>query len=124
MDIKVSNLGKTWIFDLDGTIVKHNGYKIDGVDTLLEGVKNFFENTITDDDMIIFVTSRKIEYKEITEKFLIDNNIRFDYIIYEAPYGERIIVNDSKPSGLVTSIAISTIRDKFMDTNIVIDDSL
>lgn len=124
MDIKVSNLGKTWIFDLDGTIVKHNGYKIDGVDTLLEGVKNFFENTITDDDMIIFVTSRKIEYKEITEKFLIDNNIRFDYIIYEAPYGERIIVNDSKPSGLVTSIAIPTIRDKFMDTNIVIDDSL
>ena len=124
MDIKVSNLGKTWIFDLDGTIVKHNGYKIDGVDTLLEGVKNFFENTISDDDMIIFVTSRKIEYKEITEKFLIDNNIRFDHIIYEAPYGERIIVNDSKPSGLVTSIAIPTIRDKFMDTNIVIDDSL
>ena len=124
MDIKVSNLGKTWIFDLDGTIVKHNGYKIDGVDTLLEGVKNFFENTISDDDMIIFVTSRKIEYKEITEKFLIDNNIRFDYIIFEAPYGERIIVNDSKPSGLVTAISIPTIRDSFMDYNIIVDDSL
>ena len=29
----LSTLSKTWIFDLDGTIVKHNGYKIDGYDT-------------------------------------------------------------------------------------------
>ncbi len=27
----VSSLAKTWIFDLDGTLLKHNGYKIDGV---------------------------------------------------------------------------------------------
>ncbi len=124
MDIKVSNLGKTWIFDLDGTIVKHNGYKIDGVDTLLDGVKDFFENTISINDLVIFVTSRKTEYKEMTEKFLIDNGIRFDHIIYEAPYGERFIVNDSKPSGLVTAISIPTIRDRFMDYNIIVDDSL
>lgn len=37
-----SPLAKTWILDIDGTIVKHNGYKIDGYDTLLEGVKEFF----------------------------------------------------------------------------------
>ena len=124
MDIRVSNLGKTWIFDLDGTIVKHNGYKIDGVDTLLDGAKNFFEKNISDDDLIIFVTSRKIEYKDITEKILIDNDIRFDHIIYEAPFGERIVVNDSKPSGLVTAISIPTIRDEFMSSNIIVDDSL
>ena len=34
----LSTLPKTWILDLDGTIVKHNGYKMDGVDTLLPGV--------------------------------------------------------------------------------------
>ena len=26
----LSTLPKTWIFDLDGTIVRHNGYKLDG----------------------------------------------------------------------------------------------
>lgn len=26
-EIVISQLGHTWILDLDGTIVKHNGYK-------------------------------------------------------------------------------------------------
>ena len=51
--IKLSRLGHTWIFDLDGTIVKHNGYKIDGYDTLLDGAKEFLEQ-IPEKDMIIF----------------------------------------------------------------------
>lgn len=42
-EIMVSSLPKTWILDLDGTIVKHNGYKIDGKDTLLQGAKQFFQ---------------------------------------------------------------------------------
>ena len=40
--IEVSALPKTWIMDIDGTICKHNGYKIDGHDTLLPGAKDFF----------------------------------------------------------------------------------
>ena len=39
----LSTLAHTWILDLDGTIVKHNGYKLDGTDTLLEGAKEFLE---------------------------------------------------------------------------------
>ena len=35
------------IFDLDGTLVKHNGYKLDGMDTLLEGVKEYLEKVLT-----------------------------------------------------------------------------
>ena len=38
-EIVMSTLPKTWIFDLDGTIVKHNGYLLDGEDTLLPGVR-------------------------------------------------------------------------------------
>ena len=34
-EIVLSSLGHTWILDLDGTLVKHNGYKIDGADSLL-----------------------------------------------------------------------------------------
>ncbi len=121
--IKVSPLGKTWIFDIDGTIVKHNGYKLDGYDTLLDGAKEFFNN-IPDGDMIILLTSRKYEDREMTEKFLMDNGIRFDNIIYDAPYGERIIINDKKPSGLITSVAVNTDRDEFMQTEFEIDENL
>ena len=112
--INLSTLSKTWIFDIDGTIVKHNGYKIDNKDTLLEGAKEFFKN-IKEDDMVILITARKKEEKEKTEKFLTDNNIRYDHIIFEAPAGERIVINDEKPQGLKTAIAINTKRDCFMD---------
>ena len=37
----LSTLPKTWFFDLDGTIVKHNGYKTDGQDTLLFGAAEY-----------------------------------------------------------------------------------
>ncbi len=122
-DITLSNLNKTWIFDIDGTIVKHNGYKIDGYDTLLEGAKEFFDN-IPQDDMVILLTSRTDEYKDMTINFLEKNNIRYNHIIFNAPFGERIIINDAKPSGLKMSYAINSERDKFFEDKIVIDDKL
>lgn len=121
--IKVSPLGKTWIFDIDGTICKHNGYKIDGQDTILPGAKDFF-GKIPIDDKIIFITSRKEEYANITENFLHANGIRYDSIIYNMPYGERILINDNKPSGLITGLSINTTRDIFMDVQFEIDPTL
>ena len=41
--LTLSTLPKTWIFDLDGTLLKHNGYKTDGHDTLLDGVKEYLD---------------------------------------------------------------------------------
>lgn len=121
--IKVSTLGKTWILDLDGTLVKHNGYKLDGHDTLLPGAKKFLSN-IGPEDMVIIVTSRKEEAREKTTAFLQDNHIRYDYIIWEAPYGERIIVNDRKPSGLKTAVAVNTPRNSISEVYIQVDTSL
>lgn len=116
----LSSLGKTWIFDIDGTIVKHNGYKIDGYDTLLDGAKEFFDG-ISEDDMIILVTSRTNEYKEMTLEFLNKSGIRFDHIIFNAPYGERILINDNKPSGLKMTVAVDTQRDVFMKDEFIVD---
>ena len=110
----LSSLNHTWILDLDGTVVKHNGYKIDGEDTLLPGVREFFDN-LDVNDMVIFVTSREEQYRKLTEKFLKENNIRYNYIIFGAPYGERIIINDNKPSGLVMSKSVSLSRDEGFD---------
>ena len=53
-----------------------------------------------------------------------NNNIRYDDIIYNAPYGERILVNDKKPSGLRTAIAVNTDRDVFMQDDFYVDDKL
>lgn len=121
--IIVSPLGKTWILDLDGTIVKHNGYKLDGADSLLPGAKEFFES-ISSEDMVIFVTSRTRDVAEQTETFLVENGIRYNAIVYGAPYGERILVNDNKPSGLQTAIAVTPDRDNFMQTEFVVDERL
>mgnify|MGYP002768899135 CR=1 FL=1 len=121
--IVLSTLGHTWILDLDGTIVKHNGYKTDGVDSFLPGAKEFL-NSIPEDDMIIFLTSRTEEYRILTESFLKKNKVRYDHIIYGAPYGERIIVNDNKPSGLKMSVAITKGRDSNVDIKPVYDETL
>lgn len=123
MDVVMSNLPKTWILDLDGTILKHNGYKIDGRDSLLPGYEKLL-NQIALNDMVIFVTSREEKYREMTERFLDEHGIRHDVIIYGAPYGERIIVNDNKPSGLKMSYAFSPDRDIVEDITIVRDENL
>ena len=109
--------------DLDGTIVKHNGYKLDGQDTLLPGAKEFFEN-LPEGDHVVFVTSRTQDLAQQTEEFLQANGIPYLAVVYGAPYGERILVNDCKPSGLATAIAINTNRDVFMDVEFVVDEAL
>ena len=121
--IKVSSLAKTWFFDIDGTICVHNGYKLFGEDILLPGAKEFFSGFSTE-DKIILTTSRKRDVAGLTESFLKKNGIRYDEIIYDLPYGERIIVNDKKPSGLQMSIAVNTDRDVFMDVQFLVDENL
>ena len=95
--IKLSkNLSHTWFIDLDGTILEHNGYLIKNKDKLLKGVKLFFRK-IPKNDKIIITTSRNRKYSKITINFLKKNKINFDEIIFNLPYGERILINDIKP---------------------------
>lgn len=121
--IELSNLGHTWILDLDGTLLKHNGYKTDGEDTLLEGAIEFLDK-IQKEDMIIILTSREEKYRKITESFLNKHSIRYDTIIFEVPYGERILVNDSKPSGLSMALAINTLRDHICEEIFEVNEQL
>ena len=110
--IILSTLPKTWIFDLDGTLLKHNGYKSDGIDTLLEGVREYLD-TLPVEDQVIILTSRQDCYKDETLSFLHGHNIRFDLILFNMPVGERILVNDRKPSGLDMAVAFNLDRDHF-----------
>ena len=110
MEVEMTPLPKTWILDLDGTIVKHNGYKLDGKDSLLPGADSLLKQ-IAPDDMVVFITSRPVSLRDSTEMFLREHGIRFDHIIYEAPFGERILVNDRKPSGRDMAYAVNGDRD-------------
>ncbi|HBO59835.1 MAG TPA: hypothetical protein DD624_08015 [Alphaproteobacteria bacterium] len=120
--LTLSPLPHTWIFDVDGTVCVHNGYK-NGGDVLLDGVKELFAQ-IPPEDMIVFITSRKAEEKENLEAFLTENGLRFDHIIYDAPMGERILINDDKPSGLPMAFAVRKKRDATLDLAVMIDGSL
>jgi len=121
--LEFSPLAKTWLFDVDGTLVKHNGYKIDGYDTLLDGVSEFFEN-VSPDDKIILLTARKEEYLPALKDFLKENNIRYDILLTDMPMGERILINDRKPSGLNMAFAVNKNRDEKLDIQYKIDENL
>lgn len=122
-ELLLSELGHTWILDLDGTLVKHNGYLIDDRDSFLPGAQEFL-STIPEHDMIIFITSRKKQYEKVTREFLQNQNVRYDHIIFDAPYGERILINDKKMSGLKTAVAVNQTRDAAWDLQLSLDSSL
>ena len=107
--LNLSNLSNTWLIDIDGTICKHNGYKY-GEEELLPGVIEFW-NQIPSNDKIILLTARNKDHKNRTIDFLKEKNIRFDHIIFDLPTGERILINDKKPSGLDTAISINIRRN-------------
>ena len=106
------NLSHTWFIDIDGTILKHKGYLIDKKDTILKGVKKFFKK-IPKKDKIILITGRKKKILKKTLLFFKKNNIRFDQVIFDLPYGERVLINDIKPkNNLKTAISINVNRNE------------
>jgi len=117
-----SSMNKTWLIDVDGTILKHNGH-LEHHEILLEGVKEFFDK-IPENDRIVLLTAREEKYKEELEGFLLKNKIRFDRIIYDLPFGERILINDRKESGLKTAYAINVKRNAKLGIDFEIDESL
>ena len=94
------------ILDLDGTIAdcKHRLKYINGIDgidgkknwkdffrymgndTIIESTKQLVDLTYKDYDVVV-VTGRPAEYKEVSEKWLKDNNVRYN-AIYMRPKGD------------------------------------
>lgn len=123
--LRLSSLPKTWLFDIDGTLVKHNGF-LESNEVLLPGVKEFFEN-LPNEDIVILLTARKNSQIPALAKFLQENNIRFNHILSDLPVGERILINDCKPpneknkDGLKTAYAINTNRNEGIKFTLEID---
>jgi len=107
------NLGHTWIFDLDGTIVEVNAPPYED-DKLLPGVKEMWEK-IPKEDYIIIMTARPKDIQDQTLEFLTDNGLHYHLAVFGVHHGERIVVNDNKPGGLQTAIAWNVKRNKGYD---------
>lgn len=121
--LTLSTLRKTWIFDFDGTLVEHNGYK-KGEDRWLPGAEEFLRK-IPEEDYVLILTGREKEAEEQTVRFLEKNHIRYDRILFEIPLGERILFNDDKPSGLRMAYAVAPARNEGLEnTEVMYDASL
>lgn len=120
--IEISPLSHTWILDFDGTLVKHNGYKT-GADEWLPGAKQFLLS-IPKDDYILILTAREEAARDKTVDFLKREGIRFDDIKFGMPMGERILINDTKPSGLICALAVSPERNDGVDYSFKINNQL
>jgi hypothetical protein len=120
-ELVLSCLPKTWLIDIDGVILKHNGYKQDG-EKLLPGVQEFWQQ-ISKDDFVILLTARTEEMRESTLELLAKYGLRYNVAVFGVPTGERICINDQKPSGLVTSYAVNLLRDEGLSKLRVIQDS-
>lgn len=117
---------KTYFIDIDGTIV-HNlsredlelKSKIPGfVQELLPGVKDFFMN-LNEYDIVIFTTARPSKYREMTERTLTYNNIKFHGLLMDLPSGSRYLINDTPNMLYKKAIGINVLRDHGMgDVNI------
>ena len=120
--LELTNLGHTWLLDIDGTLLKHNGYKT-GDEVVLDGVKDFFKS-VRDEDKVILLTARPEDVREETEKFLREAGIRYDHIVFGLPTGERILVNDDKPSGRCMGYAVNKKRDEALKVDCFINPKL
>ena len=114
----MSTLPKTWILDLDGTLLLHNGCRMPEGDQVLAGARAFLDG-LPREDYILILTSRAQAEADSTLAFLREQGIRYDKILFDMPMGERIVVNDRKPSGLDMAWAVNLDRNQFAPPEVV-----
>lgn len=106
-DLELSTLKKTWFFDFDGTLVLHHSEDI----VFIAGVLDFLKKIQDKSDVIIITTSRPNNQRRKIEEAFYSNGVKNFVLLLDLPYGERLLVNDIKPSGLKTAYAINVQRD-------------
>jgi hypothetical protein len=109
MSLSLSILGHTWLIDLDGTVFKHNGH-LQGADELLPGVREFWA-ALPAGDTVVVMSAREERYRTTTLASLAAAGLRYDHALFDLPHGERIVINDTKPRGLQTALAVNLSRD-------------
>lgn len=121
--LRLSRLGKTWLVDIDGVLLRHNGHKLGG-DELLPGAAEFFAQ-LGPEDRVVLLSARTEAERDATLAILQRSGLRWDHALFGLPTGERICINDMKPSGLLTSLAVNLPRDSGLGgIGVVVDPDL
>jgi len=105
---------KTFLIDIDGTLVKHRGnlhrMTIEEPEVLPDVVEKFLKWR-KDGHYIVLTTARAQGARYITEKQLAKLGIFYDRLIMGLTNGPRVLINDTKPDGVQTAFAYSIERD-------------
>lgn len=107
---------KTIICDIDGTLILHNkpsdvaknSYQPELLDGTLDKLNEWERNGYN----IILLTGRKESMRTVTEAQLSQLGIYYDRLIMGVGGGIRYLVNDYKPDGSASAIAINVERNK------------
>jgi hypothetical protein len=104
---------KTIFCDIDGTIFKHqktlNKMLIKA--EILPGVIDKFLEWRQKEYYIVLTTARPRGCRKVTEDQLLDFGLFFDELIMGLPSGPRVLINDTKPNGMITSCSVALDRD-------------
>lgn len=105
---------KTIFCDIDGTIFKHKctlSKMVTEKPVILPGVLDKFYEWRENDYYIVITTARPEGCKRITEKQLHEVGLFWDKLIMGLPVGPRVVINDKKPNGMITSYAVCVDRN-------------
>ena len=130
----MSDLPKTILCDIDGTLIKHSGDIINQYKTttpeILPNTINLLKKWEKNQYKIILTTGRKECMRNATIKQLDDLGIIYDDIIFGLTSGDRILINDRKSDNIRnTAYAINVTRNKglfdydFTSNNVTINDN-
>jgi len=108
--LRLSTLSHTWLIDMDGVVCPHNGH-LRGDQGLLPGVRELWASIPTT-DRIVLLSARGAEHEAATLALMAAEGLRVDHALFGLPVGERILINDIKPGGLLTAVAVNLIRDE------------
>lgn len=106
---------KTLFLDIDGTLFRHQGTFSDIAQkpaNLLPNVREKMNEWCSKEYKIILTTARRESLREKTEQDLSKLGIPYDNLIMGISKGQRIIINDKRPSGEETAFAINVERDE------------
>jgi hypothetical protein len=79
--------------------------------SLLPGVQEKFQEWREKDYYIILTTARPEGCRSTTESQLVSYGLFWDKLVMGLPVGPRVLINDVKPSGLQTAIAVNLLRN-------------
>lgn len=107
---------KTIICDIDGTLIKHSKPSVNAAlnhySYILSGTLDKLDEWERKGYNIILLTGRKESMRKKTEIELAKLGIYYDQLIMGVGGGTRYLINDNKPNGDTSAIAINIERNK------------